>query len=78
MWCWRRPEADIQEVNAAVLAALGPEAPATFDEAAARYGAAFKSVEDEWAALVASSTGSGILTHQRHCPIPHGRPSARS
>ena len=53
-------EADIPEVNAAVLAALGPEVPATFEEAAARYGAAFKSVDDEWAALVASSTGSGI------------------
>jgi hypothetical protein len=53
-------ELDAPEVNPAVLAALGPEAPATFDEAAARYGAAFKSVEDEWAALVASSAGSGI------------------
>ena len=38
--------------NPAVLSALGESAPASFDDVALRYGALFKSVDDEWNALV--------------------------
>jgi len=56
-------------INPTVVAALQETPPSSAAELAARYGTLFKSVDDEWLALVASSTESGI-------GAPQGLPDA--
>ncbi|GMW03051.1 MAG: hypothetical protein AMXMBFR84_41870 [Candidatus Hydrogenedentota bacterium] len=52
-------------VNASVLAALSNDPPGSFDEVAARYGALFQSVNDEWLAALQASELNDTATPTR-------------